>query len=229
VWAMGNTRSLTTSSPKLSLSLQVIASETYGQPNPAAQKPGPTPLAASIKEAEELIATNDDRMNQVVYANGLLYSGVNTIIGDGSRTGIAWFAVKPKFNSGNGTVSGRVVRQGYVAVDGDNVIYPSLAFAGEGAGVLAFTLVGPDYFPSAAYVRVGGEDTSDVRIVADGVAPDDGFSGYVAYGGAGVGRWGDYSAAVTDGDNVWFANEYIPNSPRTSLADWGTFITKVRP
>jgi hypothetical protein len=28
-------------------------------------------------------ATNDDRMNQVVYANGLLYSGVNTIIGDG--------------------------------------------------------------------------------------------------------------------------------------------------
>lgn len=229
VWAMGNTRSLTTSSPKLSLSFQVIASETYGQPNPAAQKPGPTPLATSIKEAEELIATNDDRMNQVVYANGLLYSGVNTIIGDGSRTGIAWFAVKPSFNSGKGTVSGRVVRQGYVAVDGDNVIYPSLAFAGEGAGVLAFTLVGPDYFPSAAYVKVGEENTSDVHVAADGAAPDDGFSGYVAYGGAGVGRWGDYSAAVTDGDNVWFANEYIPNSPRTSLADWGTFITKIRP
>jgi len=37
-------------------------------------------------------------MNQVVYANGLLYSGVNTIIGDGSRTGIAWFAVKPNFS-----------------------------------------------------------------------------------------------------------------------------------
>ena len=229
VWAMGNTRSLTTSSPKLSLSFQVIASETYGQPNPAAQKPGPTPLATSIGESEELIATNDDRMNQVVYANGLLYSGVNTIIGDGTRTGIAWFGVKPTFNSSNGTVSGRVVRQGYVAVAGDNVIYPSLAFAGDGAGVLAFTLVGPDYFPSAAYVRVGEENTSDVHIAANGAAPDDGFSGYVSFGGAGVGRWGDYSAAVTDGNHVWIANEYIPDSPRTSLANWGTFITKIRP
>jgi hypothetical protein len=228
VWAMGNTRSLTTSSPNLSLSFQVIASETYGQPNPAAQKPGPTPLATSLKESEELIATNDDRMNQVVYANGLLYSGVNTIIGDGSRTGIAWFAVRPKFSFGTGTVSGRVVRQGYVAVADNNVIYPSLAFSNDGPGVLAFTLVGLDYFPSAAYVRVE-EDTSDVHIVANGAAPDDGFSGYVAYGGAGAGRWGDYSAAVSDGNNVWFANEYIPNSPRTLLANWGTFITKIRP
>ncbi len=116
VWAMGNTRSLTTSSPNLALSFQVIASETYGQPNPAAQKPGPIPLGASLGESEELINSNDDRMNQVVYANGLLYSGVNTIIGDGSRTGIAWFAVQPNFSAG--AVSGRVVRQGYVAVAG---------------------------------------------------------------------------------------------------------------
>lgn len=227
VWAMGNTRSLMTSTPKLSLSFQVIASETYGQPNPAAQKPGPIPLGASLGESEEFINTNDDRMNQVVYANGLLYSGVNTIIGDGTRTGIAWFAVKPSFSYG--TVSGRVVRQGYVAVAGDNVIFPSLAFAGDGAGVLAFTLVGQDYFPSAAYVKVGEDGMSAVHIAADGAAPDDGFSGYVAYSGGNVGRWGDYSAAVSDGANVWFATEYIPNSPRTALANWGTFISKIRP
>jgi hypothetical protein len=208
------------------LSFQVIASETYGQPNPAAQKPGPIPLGSSLGESEELISTNDDRMNQVVYANGLLYSGVNTIIGDGSRTGIAWFAVKPKFSFDTGTVSGRVVRQGYVAVAGDNVIFPSLAFADE-TGVLAFTLVGPDYFPSAAYVKVGEEGTSDVHIAAAGAAPDDGFSGYIAYSGGSIGRWGDYSAAVSDGSHVWFATEYIPNLPRTALANWGTFITKI--
>jgi len=227
VWAMGNTHSLTTSSPHLSLSFQVIASETYGQPNPAAQKPGPIPLGTSLGESEELINSNDDRMNQVVYANGLLYSGVNTIIGDGSRTGIAWFAVKPSFNSG--AVSGRVVRQGYVAVADESVIYPSLAFAGEGSGVLGFTLVGPDYFPSAAYVKVGEEGTSAVHIAADGAGPDDGFSGYVFYSGGNVGRWGDYSAAVSDGTNVWFATEYIPHAPRTALANWGTFIGKIRP
>jgi hypothetical protein len=227
VWALGNTRSLTTSSPKLSLSFQVIASETYGQPNPAAQKPGPIPLGSLLGESEQWISTNDDRMNQVVYANGLLYSGVNTLIGDGSRTGIAWFAVKPDFRFG--TVSGRVVRQGYVAVAGNNVIYPSLAFADGEAGVLGFTLVGPDYFPSAAYVKVGEGDTPEVHIVADGAAPDDGFSGYVATSGGHVGRWGDYSAAVSDGSSVWFATEYIPNLPRTFYANWGTFISKIRP
>jgi hypothetical protein len=226
VWAMGNTSSLATLSPKLSLSFQVIASETYGQPNPAAQKSGPIPLGSSLGESEELINTNDDRMNQVVYSNGLLYSGVNTIIGDGSRTGIAWFAVKPQFGFDTGTVSGRVVRQGYVAVAGNNVIFPSLAFTDE-TGVLGFTLVGPDYFPSAAYVKVGEEGTSDVHIAAAGAAPDDGFSGYVAYSGGNVGRWGDYSAAVSDGSHVWFATEYIPNLPRTALANWGTFITKI--
>jgi hypothetical protein len=228
VWAMGNTRSLETLSPNLTLALNVIPSETYGQPNPAQQKPGPIPLGASLGESLQFINTNDDRMNQVVYSGGLLYSGVNTLIGDGSRTGIAWFGVDPKFSHGN--VSGRVVRQGYVAVDGESVIFPSLAFANGGDGIVGFTLVGPDYFPSAAYMKVGDDNkNSAVHIAADGAAPDDGFSGYVFYSGGNVARWGDYSAAVSDGNNVWFATEYIPNSPRTQLADWGTFVTKVRP
>jgi hypothetical protein len=227
VWAMGNTRSLETLSPNLTLALNVIPSETYGQPNPAQQKPGPIPLGTSLGESLQLINTNDDRMNQVVYSGGLLYSGVNTIIGDGSRTGIAWFGVDPKFSHGN--VSGRVVRQGYVAVDNESVIFPSLAFANGDGGIVGFTLVGPDYFPSAAYMKVGDDNSSAVHIAADGAAPDDGFSGYVAYSGFNVARWGDYSAAVSDGNNVWFATEYIPNSPRTVLADWGTFVTKVRP
>ena len=233
VWAMGNTLSLTTLSPNLSLSFNVIESETYGQPNPAQQKPGPTLLGTTLlpalfglpAEPLEFINTNDDRMNQVVYAGGLLYGGVNTIIGDGSRTGIAWFGVQPWFS--RGTVSGRVVRQGYVAVPGNNVIFPSLAFTSDGAGVLAFSLLGPDYYPSAAYVRIGEEGTSAVHIASAGAGPDDGFTGYVGLAGSNVARWGDYSAAVSDGTNLWIANELIPNAPRTVLANWGTFITKL--
>ena len=39
-----------------------------------------------------------------------------------------------------------------------------------------------------------------------GQAPDDGFTAYKPYGGNGVGRWGDYSAAVADGNgNIWMA------------------------
>jgi hypothetical protein len=165
-------------------------------------------------------------MNQVVYSDGVLYSGVNTIIGDGSRTGVAWFGVRPQFSHGG--VSGRVVQQGYVAVHNESVFFPSLAFTADGAGVMTFTLSGPDYFPSAAYVKVNEGDTSAVHIAADGTAPDDGFSGYAFFSGGNVGRWGDYSAAVSDGSSVWFATEYIPNLPRTVLANWGTFIAVLR-
>jgi hypothetical protein len=46
VWAITNTRSLGNSSPSISLSFAVISSETYGQPNPAAQKAGEPPSAS---------------------------------------------------------------------------------------------------------------------------------------------------------------------------------------
>ena len=62
--------------------------------------------------------TNDDRMNQVVYAGGILYGGVNSLlkVGGAEQQGIAWFGVKPRFDGP--TLTGRVVNQGYVAVAG---------------------------------------------------------------------------------------------------------------
>jgi hypothetical protein len=229
VWALSGTQSLDNKSPNVSLTVEVIASETYGQPNPAAQKPGPIPLGASLGDPLEFIATNDDRMNQVVYADGLLYGGLNTIIGDGTRTGIAWFAVAPSFFGSS--VHGHVVHQGYVAVRDNNVIFPSVAVVGEGKGVIAFTLVGPDYFPSAAYAKLGEEGVSAINIAADGAGPDDGFTGYPQLDpfDAPVARWGDYSAAVVDGSSIWMATEYIPGSPRTVNANWGTFIANIKP
>jgi hypothetical protein len=229
VWALSNTHSLDSKSPNVSLTVEVMASETYGQPNHAAQKPGPIPLGSSLGDPLEFLQTNDDRMNQVVYANGLLYSGVNTIIGDGTRTGIAWFAVAPSFDGSS--VHGHVAHQGYVAVRDNNVIFPSVAVVGEDKGVIAFTLVGPDYFPSAAYAKLGEEGVSVVYIAADGVAPDDGFTGYPQLDpvDAPSARWGDYSAAVADGSSIWMATEYIPGSPRTVNANWGTFIANIKP
>ena len=56
--------------------------------------------------------------------------------------------------------------------------------------------------------------------------PDDGFTAYQTFGGSGIGRWGDYSAAVVSGGAIWMANEFIPG-PRTLAANWGTFIAHV--
>jgi hypothetical protein len=240
VWAITNTKSLSESSPTLTLSFAVIHSETYGQPNPASQKVGEIPLGVSVREPEEFVATNDDRMNQVVFAGGTLYGGLNSLlkVGGAEQQGIAWFGVNPRFNGP--TLTGRVVTQGYVAVAGADVYFPSIGVNDDGNGVIAFSISGAKYFPSAAYTdMVSGNGLPFVHISGAGKDPEDGFSGYVAFGAAGVARWGDYSAAIADGKRIWFAAEYIPNAcssltPTTPLcrtvnANWGTFVSAVHP
>ena len=240
VWAITNTKSLSESSPTLTLSFAVIHSETYGQPNPASQKVGEIPLGVSVREPEEFVATNDDRMNQVVFAGGTLYGGLNSLlkVGGAEQQGIAWFGVNPRFNGP--TLTGRVVTQGYVAVAGADVYFPSIGVNDDGNGVIAFSISGAKYFPSAAYTdMVSGKGLPFVHISGAGKDPEDGFSGYVAFGAAGVARWGDYSAAIADGKRIWFAAEYIPNAcssltPTTPLcrtvnANWGTFVSAVHP
>ena len=68
-------------------------------------------------------------------------------------------------------------------------------------------------------------------MIGDGVGPADGFTGDPAQGAPdNVERWGDYSAAVADSSgHIWLATEYIPNGPRTVLANWGTFVMRVSP
>ncbi|MDQ6660824.1 MAG: hypothetical protein M3Z24_07655, partial [Chloroflexota bacterium] len=180
----------------------------------------------------EKLNSNDDRMNQVVYANGLLWAGVNTIVqfpGQAKHVGIAYFLVKPVFVGSIFEAS--VASQGYVAVSGNNVLFPSIGVTAAGKGIMTFTLVGSTYHPSSAYTTISNTGAAgDVHIAGLGLLPDDGFTGYAAFGGAGVARWGDYSAAVADEQgNIWFASEYIPAAPRTSLANWGTFVSEVRP
>jgi hypothetical protein len=243
VWAVTGTKSLAEDSPSLTLTFDVLRSETYGQPNPALQKVGEFPLGSSLGDTEQFLNTNDDRMNQVVFAGGVLYGGVNSLLSvDGTeQQGIAWFGVGPRID--DGTVEGRVVRQGYVAVAGADVFFPSIGVNSSGDGVIAFSLSGAQYFPSAAYVDMSdGRSSKFVHIAAAGKDPEDGFSGYKQFAGAtdGIARWGDYSAAVADGEQIWFASEYIPKACpslgsnttppcRTVNTNWGTFLSAVRP
>ena len=249
VWSMTNTRSLGHPSPDVKLSYALITTETYGQPPNADQKPGPTPLRDCLAtdclhsgttsvETLEQIATNDDRMNQVVYARGQLWSGVNTIVtvGNQTRAGIAYFVVDPDWTARG--LQASVDAQGYLAVANANIMYPSIGVNTRGEGVMTFSLTGPDFFPSAAYavLEQHEDEAPAVHIAGVGLGPEDGLSGYVAYGGAGVARWGDYSAAVADGDAIWMSSEYIPASctsltcsGRTTLGNWGTFISRVVP
>jgi hypothetical protein len=235
VWAMGNTNTLVNSTPAVTLQFVIVPSEVYGQPPPITQRPGPVPLGTALGLPEGPINSNDDRMQQVVLASSHLWTGLNTVV-SGGRTGVAYFIIKADF-TGTGKLSASVDTQGYVTINGDSVFYPSIGAGNAGNATMVFSLTGPTgnamspngFYPSVGYVPVSmGQGAGDIRLAAAGVAPDDGFTIYDPAAGF-LGRWGDYSAAVADGNGVvWIASEYI-GGPRDTFTNWSTFLGSVKP
>lgn len=272
VWTLSNTRSLDSSSPAVDLSNTVLNVETYAVPARSQQKAGDFPLGQCINdttsatpfgpgcwrflfnsepshtEVETRLDSNDTRMQQVTYANGKLWGALDTAItiSGANQAGIAWFVVNP--SGGEEGSSAELVNQGYLAVPGNNLIYPAIGITRSGKGVMAFTLVGQDHFPSAAYVTIDEEGVGDIQVAAEGAGPQDGFTSYKAVvGDPPRPRWGDYGAAVPVGNGVWIASEYIgqtcnlaqymsaATSPRFScgrtrvvFGNWDTRISLVR-
>jgi len=129
VWAMLDTKSLFSLHPTPTLTHKIITSEVYGQPPPARQKPGPYPLGMALCDPLEYLDSNDDRMNQVVFEDGKLWSGVNTIVGgysnQAARVGISYFVVDPSVSGG--VLTANIKKQGYVAAPGlDSVLFPAM-------------------------------------------------------------------------------------------------------
>ena len=90
--------------------------------------------------------------------------------------------------------------------------------------------------PSTAYALIDAtHGTGALHLAFSGPVGNDGFTGYTdPVTGApvnqkGVARWGDYAAAGVDSDgSIWVANETTSNQ-RTLLANWGTFVSHVKP
>ncbi|MDQ1752746.1 MAG: hypothetical protein QOE71_3802 [Pseudonocardiales bacterium] len=230
LWTLNNTSSLSSAHPKLTLTRARLASEPYSPPPPVAQKPGPIPLGNAVNEPENTIQSNDDRMQQVVYAGGKVYSTLNTGLGTNgkaNRAGAAWFQVTPSAGGG-----GSVTAQGYISVSGASFIFPAIALTASGSGAIVGTYSGPKSFPSAAFVRFSAsQPTGPVVINGSGARPEDGFTCYQALIGDSAKRgcrWGDYSAAVAeDPTHIVMATEFIPNAPRSTFMNWGTLISRV--
>jgi hypothetical protein len=159
-----------------------------------------------------------------------------------AQAGLAYFIIAPKLTSPE-HVRGEVLREGYVSVANNNATYGALGVTTGGKGVLTFTLVGQDHFPSSAYVFVDvAHGASDIHVAAEGVGPQDGFTEYPFVSGQNRPRWGDYSSAVAVGGTVWLETEYIAQTctlsqylsdftcggTRGQLGNWGTFITAVK-
>jgi hypothetical protein len=186
-------------------------------------------------------------MQQVVFASGKLYGALDTAltVGGAKQAGIEWFIVSPSTTSNS--VSASVSKQGYLGVAGTNLSYPAIGVTASGQGVMAFTLVGANDFPGAAYASISAQNgVGAVHVAKAGAGPDDGFTSYKAFvGNPPRTRWGDYGAAVADGANIWIASEYIGQTctlaeyltpplgscggTRTALGNWDTRISLVSP
>ncbi|KRC84641.1 hypothetical protein ASE25_20410 [Terrabacter sp. Root85] len=273
LWALTNTASLDAATPALAVTNKLVNSETYVFPPKADQKAGDFPLGQCINDTtiatpfgpgcwqlffnppepahDEVIShldSNDTRMQQTWFTNGVLWGSVDTAVRVNGelRAGIAWFSVEPKIN-GAGKVGGNIKKQGYLALAGNNLTYPAITMLTTGQGAIAFSVVGRDHFPSAAYAPISSSGAvGPIHIVAEGIGPADGFTSYKAFVGTPIRtRWGDYGAAVTDGRSIWIASEYIAQTctlaqyltppigscggTRTSLGNWSTRLTKLTP
>ncbi|MFN8559147.1 MAG: hypothetical protein U0531_18020 [Dehalococcoidia bacterium] len=269
LWAMTNTRSLEVGTPALRLANQAVETQVYGTPPPAQQKAGPAPMLECLNDATTVTPfgtgcwTNllslepphnqtiqsldsiDTRVQQVAYSAGLLWGALGTVVNVGGelRSGIAYFIIQPSFS---GTVLvGRPVRQGYVAVAGNNVLIPATAVLPSGKGLIAFTLTGPNHFPSAAYAPLSLAGVTEVHVAAAGAGPQDGFAGYNLGTGPGRPRWGDYGGVAVDGNDIWFASEYIAQTctlaqylaaplgqcggTRDAFGNWSTRVSRWTP
>jgi len=262
-WQLTNTQSLNGASPAVSLSTGTVDTQTYAVPSSSFQKAGPFPLGQCL--ADNTLSTpfgtgcwrfffvsggpfpnpdtrppsNDSRMQQVWYANGKLWAALDTAatVNGARQAGIAFFVLHPSGTSAD------VITQGIIALPGNNVTYPAVGVNSSGRGVIGFTVLGNDHYPSAGYVALDAKvGAGDVHIAAEGAARQDGFSGYFPEVNPIRPRWGDYGAAAVDGNSIWFASEYIAHScdlatyvatnftcgnTRGSIGNWATRITHV--
>jgi hypothetical protein len=262
VWSLTNTSSLGSGNPTLSHAKLGVGQYTF--PPSATQKSGSQPLRECLNnascstflegiadpfspESKAKLDSNDTRMQQVTWVNGSLWGALDTGLNTSNhkQAGIEWF----KVSANGGSAGAKLANSGYVGLGNDNLTYPAIGITAGGNGVMAFTVVGSNFFPSAGYALIGNGGVGDVHIAAAGQGPDDGFTNYRFFANppnfTARPRWGDYGAAVPWGNNVWIASEYIGQTcslqdylnqnlglftcglTRTALANWDTRISLV--
>lgn len=265
VWAMTNTSSLDSATPTAALTNSSLAVDPYAIPPKSNQPTGDVPLVECLNEnpcakivlgapdkfkpeAESPLDSNDTRMQQVTFANGMIWGALDTALtlNGQNKAGIEYFIAKPSFNSSGVLTAG--VSDGYLGLAGNNLTYPAIGVTNSGRGVMAFTVTGEDFYPSAGYAGIDAlTGAGDIHIAAPGAGPQDGFSGTKAFNAPDPARprWGDYGATAVVNGTVWVASEYIAQTctlaqyrsapfgtcggTRTALANWATHISAITP
>lgn len=164
------------------------------------------PPDASQPGTGTLVATGDCRTQDVVYANGTLYTGFTEKIGTSRRNYVA--AVRYLTMSSGGTKGFDIT---YTA-SGIHLYYPAVIPDGSGNMYMTYSRSSKNEYVSMYQT---GMTTSETAIESS-------VRAYAGIGPNTSGRWGDYSGASPDPSNsgaVWLYGGWANSSNR-----WATYI-----
>ena len=163
LWKLANTNQISSNPTALELTHTTVPVSSYYPPPASDQKAGSVPLADCLnvtacskavlgtpdkfKEKEYAFDSSDTRMLQAAYANGKVWGALGTAVdvGGATKAGVAYYVVDPTDSS--------LVKQGTLAVAGNNISFPALGVTAAGKAVMALTLAGRDYFRRPDPVR----------------------------------------------------------------------------
>jgi hypothetical protein len=163
------------------------------------------------KGTSRLLDAVDNRIGNIVYANGFLY-GVAEVKSVGSSVPeVHWFKIdvsnpNAPTLAAQGDISGAAI--------GANVATFNSSIAVDGAGdvIINFTAGGPNNYPSDYYVFQGASDPPGTFSAPILYQASTGF--FDSGNGASVQRWGLNSSTTVDPNNpnsFWLSNEYVAN------------------
>jgi hypothetical protein len=224
-WKVNDGDDLSRGHPEnVTLSGKIITSELYAFPVNAVST-GDGQITNQFILSEPALNSDDDRLLQVQFINGHLWAALTTAVSIDQdpvvRDGVAWFNVDAR--------AGKVSSQGYIASQGNYLIYPAILHSAQGTTAITFTITSATTSPSAAYVvrKAGASHFGSIQTAGPGTGAHLSFSD-VLFNQA---RWGDYSAATfaPNSLDIWLATEYIPPAANQNVFDnWGTRVFEVK-
>ncbi|CAI5470251.1 unnamed protein product [Closterium sp. Yama58-4] len=175
LWSLSDTSSLMLPHPTLRLRYSIINTPAYYDSDYAKQKPGPPPYDTP----QDVVPPTS---TSVAWFKGHVWmafpSGYS--LDPTSVPSVALVKLRP-FLRGKRSFPTLVKKFGIYGVPGQSLLSPVIGFNSKGQGILAATLIGSEYFPTAAYVRINqkGVIGNSIFAVGPGQAPLEPYSGRV--------------------------------------------------
>ncbi|GJP46900.1 hypothetical protein CLOM_g6150 [Closterium sp. NIES-68] len=219
LWSLSDTSSLMLPHPTIRLRYSVITTPAYYDSDYAKQKAGPPPYDTP----QDVVPPTS---TSVAWFKGHVWmafpSGYS--LDPTSVPSVALVKLRPFLRLKKKKTFPTLVKKfGIYGVPGQSLLSPVIGFNSKGRGILAATLIGSEYFPTAAYLRINQKGVPDKSIfaVGPGQAPLEVLSGtYAAFGET-------QSISVDTGGNAWATLQYVSGKERTNEANWATFMFKV--